>query len=179
MTVMTTVDAELRSQIVTLLDGGAAHARAKEILRGFPRSRIGERLPGFAHSAWELLEHLRIGQNDILRFCLEPRYRSPAWPKDYWPKQPAPSNKQAWTRSARSFLADLRACVRVARDRRIDLLAPLPHSPDATWLYELCLVADHNTYHLGQLMLVRRALESAPESGEPRKPRKVTRKRRT
>jgi hypothetical protein len=162
---MTTADAELRSQIATLLDGGAAHARASDILRGFPRARLGERLPGFTHSAWELLEHLRIAQKDILRFCLEPRYRSPAWPKGYWPKQPAPPNAQAWTRSSRSFLADLRTCLRIARDRRTDLLAPFPHSPDATWLYELCLVADHNAYHLGQLMLLRRALESAPQSG--------------
>ncbi|MCE9592604.1 MAG: DinB family protein [Planctomycetes bacterium] len=153
-------DSALRAHVLAILDGGGAHARAREVLRGFPWRKVGVRAPGFAHSAWELLEHLRIGQNDIVRFGLEPRYRSPKWPSGYWPKSPEPPSRSAWSDSARSFLADLGACRRIARDRRVDLLAPIAHSPDATWLYELLLVADHNAYHLGQLMQLRRALEA-------------------
>lgn len=154
-------DTALRSHVLAVLDGGGAHARARDVLRGFPRRDAGLRLPGFAHSAWELLEHLRIAQNDILRFGQEPRYRSPKWPEGYWPRSPQAPTASAWQGSARAFLDDLRACQRIARDRRIDLLAPLRHSPDATWLHELLLVADHNAYHLGQLMQLRRALESS------------------
>jgi hypothetical protein len=153
-------DAALRAHVVAVLDGGGAHARAREVLRGFPRRDVGVRLPGFAHSAWELLEHLRIAQNDILFFGLEPGYRSPKWPQGYWPKRPEPPSSAAWGDCARAFVADLRACQRIARDRQIDLLAPIPHASDATWLQELLLVADHNAYHLGQLMQLRRGLEA-------------------
>ena len=169
---MPAADRTLRAEVLALLDGGRAHARARDILRGFPHRRAGERLSGFAHSAWELLEHLRLAQNDILRFSLEPSYRSPPWPEGLWPKRPAPRDSRAWAHSARSFQADLRACQRIARDRQIDLLAPLPHAPGATWLHELCLVADHNAYHLGQLMLLRRALESGAVR-DSRKPRRT------
>jgi hypothetical protein len=152
-------DASLRAHILALLDGGGAHPRAAEVLRGFPKPDVGVRPPGFPHSAWELLEHLRIAQKDILRFGLEPRYRSPKWPQGYWPKRPEPPSPQAWGMSARVFLADLRTCQRIARNRRIDLLAPIPHASEATWLQGLVLVADHNAWHLGQLMQLRRALE--------------------
>ncbi len=150
----------LRSHALAMLDGGGAHARARDVLRGFPRRDAGLRPPGFAHSAWELLEHLRIAQHDLLCFGLEPGFRSPKWPQGYWPPSPTPASAAAWHASARAFLADLQACTRLARDRRIDPLAPLAHAPDTTWLYQLMLVADHNAYHLGQLMQLRRALES-------------------
>jgi hypothetical protein len=146
--------------VIALIDGGGAHPRAAEVLRGFPERDAGIRPPGFAHSAWELLEHLRIAQKDILRFGLEPRYRSPKWPEGYWPRRPAPPSTSAWGTSARAFLADLRSCKHIARNRRIDLLASLPHAPEANWFQELLLVADHNAWHLGQLMQLRRALEA-------------------
>jgi hypothetical protein len=152
----------LRETVSLLLDGGRAHARARDVLAGFPKQR-GERPPGFAHSAWQLLEHLRIAQHDILRFCLDPKHRSPKWPEGFWPRRAAPPSAAAWQRSARSFLAELRACQRVARDRRVDLLALLPHA-EVSWAHELLLIADHNAWHLGQLMQLRRALESLPSS---------------
>lgn len=148
-----------------MIDGGGAHPRAADVLRGFPKRDAGICPPGFAHSAWELLEHLRLAQNDILRFGLEPRYRSPKWPQGYWPRRRAPPNPSAWGISARAFLTDLRACQRIARDRRIDLLAPLPHALEANWLLELLLVADHNAWHLGQLMQLRRGLEARGDRG--------------
>jgi hypothetical protein len=153
-------DRLLRDELRTLLDGGRAHARAADVLKGFPRARAGERLHGFAHSAWELLEHLRIAQEDILRYGLEPGHRSPPFPKGLWPKKPAPPDARAWTRSARAFLADLRRCERIARDGKVDLLAPIAHAGGTCWLHGLFLIADHNAYHLGQLMLLRRALEA-------------------
>lgn len=157
--------AALRSHVLALLDGGGAHPRARDVLRGFPRRHAGERPAGLAHSAWELLEHLRIAQHDILRYGLDPEYRSPEWPQAYWPKSPKPPNAAAWDRSAKAFLADLRACQRIARDRRIDLLASLPHAKGVSWLQELILVADHNAWHLGQLMQLRRALETLDRGG--------------
>ncbi|MBI5431476.1 MAG: DinB family protein [Planctomycetes bacterium] len=152
--------AALRAHALAMLDGGGAHARARDVLRGFPRRHADLRLPGFAHSAWELLEHLRIAQRDLLHFGLDPDFRSPKWPRGFWPSTPAPASASAWQASARAFLADLKACQRLARDRHVDLLAPLAHSPDTTWFFQLMLVADHNAYHLGQLMQLRRALES-------------------
>jgi hypothetical protein len=153
-------DAILRRQVLTLLDGGRAHARARDVLARFPKRRCGERPPGFAHSAWQLLEHLRIAQRDILDFCMEARHRSPEWPDGYWPKSAAPRNAAAWDASARAFLGDLRACVALVRGRNIDLLADLPHVEGVTWLQELFLVADHNSWHLGQLLQLRRVLEA-------------------
>ena len=149
---------QLRQTVLVLLDGGRAHLRARDVLKGFPQRLRGARPPGFPHSPWQLLEHLRIAQHDILRFCVDPKHRSPKWPAGYWPEQSSPRDDAAWQRSARSFLADLRACARVARDRRVDLLAPLAHTDGVSWLQQLFLVADHNAYHLGQLMQLRRVL---------------------
>jgi hypothetical protein len=149
----------LRETVLLLLDGGRAHARARDVLKGFPRRGRGARPPGFAHSGWQLLEHLRIAQHDILRYCLDAKHRSPKWPEGFWPRRPEPADAAAWQRSARSFLAGLRECQRIVRDRRIDLVAPLPHI-GVSWLHELLLIADHNAWHLGQLMQLRRALEA-------------------
>lgn len=153
-------DRVLRQRVLALLDGGNARATARDVLARFPARRCGERPPGFAHSAWQLLEHLRIAQADILAFCTERDYRQPAWPADYWPPEPAPPSTAAFGQSAKAFLADLRRCQAIVRDRGTDLLGPLPHQADVTWLQELLLVANHNAWHLGQLMLLRRVLEA-------------------
>jgi uncharacterized damage-inducible protein DinB len=160
---------KLSSSVIWLLDSGDAHQRAHDVLRGFPRGRYGERPPGFAHSAWQLVEHLRIAQEDIMRYCLDPKYRSPRFPEGYWPRQPEPPNRAAWALSARAFLRDLRAAQRLARAHEDDLLAPLPHAAKVTWLDELLLIADHNSYHVGQLMQLRRALEATAPRGKRRR----------
>lgn len=149
----------LRQHVLTLLDGGRAHARARIVVSGFPKRRCGERPRGAPHSAWQLLEHLRIAQRDILDYCLDPGHVSPDWPDGFWPRSPKPPSTAAWDRSARAFLADLRQCLRVVRNRRIDLLAEIPHA-GVSWLHELLLIADHNAWHLGQLLLLQRQLEA-------------------
>jgi len=149
----------LRRQVLFLLDGGRAHLRARTVLAAFPRKLCGVRPPGFLHSGWQLLEHLRIAQADLLAFCKDPKHRSPKWPEGYWPKA-APRTPAAWQSSARAFLADLGTCLRVVRDRRVDLLASLPHTDGVSWLQELFLVATHNSYHLGQLMQLAHVLEA-------------------
>jgi hypothetical protein len=149
----------LRQHVLNLLDGGRAHMRAREVLAGFPARKRGARPRGFQHSAWQLLEHLRLAQRDILQYCRDKEHESPAWPEGFWPKASAPPDGKAWDRSARAFLADLRSCQRVAKERRTDLLAEIPHA-GVSWLHELLLIADHNSWHLGQLLQLRRALEA-------------------
>jgi hypothetical protein len=151
----------LRTLVLRLLDGGAAHVRAEDALEGLPVAARGVRPEWSPHSAWEILEHMRIAQQDILRYCLDPAHQSPQWPDGYWPPAASPASG-AWEESERGFLADLRA-VRELVASTPDLLQPIPHAPDASVLQEVFLVANHNSYHLGQLMLVRRTV-SGPDA---------------
>ena len=116
------------------------------------------RVAGFPHSAWELVEHLRITQRDILDFCRDPNYVEPKWPDDYWPKSPEPPSERAWDESIAAFREDRAALEALAADGSIDLFAKIPHGSGQTYLRELVLVADHNAYHLGQLVMLRQQL---------------------
>lgn len=158
----------LRRLVLLLLDGGRARARAAAVLDGFPIALAGERPGGATHSAWQLLEHLRIAQADILQYCIDADYEELPWPAGYWPTEVAPPTAAAWRRSAKQYLAALGMCAKVVRNRRIDLLSDLPFVPGVTWLQELFLIADHNAYHLGQLMLLRRMLEATPRPARRR-----------
>jgi len=148
----------LREHLVNLLQGGNAHTDFDSAVKGLPVELRGKRPKGSPHSPWELLEHLRIAQRDILEFARNPDHESPAWPEGYWPKSPAPPSGAAWTRSVKQFRDDLAAMCDLVRDPATDLFAPLPHGDGQTVLREALLVADHNSYHLGQLVLVRRLL---------------------
>jgi hypothetical protein len=152
----------LRREIAALLDAGGAHRRAAEILADVPVRLRGSTARGLAHTPWEILEHLRLAQRDILEWSLDPGFESPKWPEGYWPPSAKPPDSKAWDRSAREFLRDLRRCVRLAQDPRRNLLAPIAHHPEATLLGELGLVASHNSYHLGQLVDLRRLLAARP-----------------
>ncbi len=152
----------LQRHIVDLLDGGEARVSAAAALRGFPPAKAGVRPRGFPHSAWQLLEHLRIAQRDILRYCVDPAHESPEFPAGYWPAERAPASAAAWARSARAFLADLRAAQRLVASPATDLLAPIAHTPGVTLLEEAGILANHNSYHLGQLVQLRRALGAWP-----------------
>ena len=148
----------MREHLVELLEGGHAHATFNQITRDFPVSRAGERPAGLPYSAWELLEHMRIAQNDILRFSQSADYKSPAWPAGYWPSSPGPEHEKQWQASLRAFRDDLAAFLAMVRDPAADLYRKFPWGDGQTLLREALLIADHNSYHLGQLVLVRRLL---------------------
>jgi hypothetical protein len=147
-------DVEVRKQLLELLRGGHAHTGFDDVLEGFPPERAGVRPKGAPHSAWELLEHMRIAQNDILRFSIEPDYKSPAWPQGYWPTSPAPASQREWAESARAVREDLAAFARLIENG--DLYKPFSWGDGQNLMREALVLADHNSYHLGQLMLVRR-----------------------
>jgi hypothetical protein len=148
----------LREQLVSQLRSGHAHATFDRVVEGFPLEKSGIRPPGMAHSGWELLEHMRIAQNDILRFSSSADYEAPKWPEGYWPSSQAPADTQEWSNSIRSFRQDLDAFEKLLKDPHRDLYRPFPWGDGQTLLREALLIADHNAYHLGQLLLVRRAL---------------------
>jgi hypothetical protein len=149
----------LRKHLVNLLTKGEAHVDATATLKDFPPQLRGRKPKGSPHTPWQLLEHMRLGQWDILRFSVDPKHVSPKWPEGYWPKTDAPSSDKAWKESVQKFLADLDAICDLVRDTKRDLFAPIPHGDGQTLLREALLVADHNSYHLGQLVLVRKTLE--------------------
>jgi len=151
-------DSDLREHLVELLDGGHAHIRFDDAVKDFPRELRGVRADGCPHSAWELLEHLRIAQWDILEFSRDPNHVSPDFPSGYWPASVAPADDAAWDASVAAFRRDLHALAALARDKSVDLYAKIPHGDGQTVLREILLTADHNAYHLGQFMIVRRAL---------------------
>ncbi len=149
----------LRQHVLDLLTKEQAHIGPRRALKGFPRELRGKKPNGAPHSPWQLLEHMRIGQWDILRFTVDPKHLSPDWPEGYWPKRAAPPSDKAWDKSVRQFLADLNSICKLVRDPRRDLLTRLPHGTGQTLLREALLVADHNAYHLGQIVTLRRMLE--------------------
>jgi hypothetical protein len=151
-------DLELRKHLLELLRGGGAHLDFDKAVAGLPPELRGKRPAGIPHTPWRLLEHMRIAQWDILEFCRNPQHVSPEWPAGYWPAGDAPASGPAWEKSVAQFRADLDAMQRLVADPGVDLLARLPHGTGQTVLREALLVADHNAYHLGQLVTVRRAL---------------------
>ena len=151
-------DLALRQHLLDLLKGGHAHADFDTAVRNLPAGLRGERPRGAEHSPWEILEHLRIAQWDILEFSRDPNHKSPAWPSGYWPASVAPPDAKAWDKSVRAFRRDFRELCTLIGDESTDLFARIPHGDGQTILREALLVADHNAYHLGELVLVRRLL---------------------
>ncbi|HZP16427.1 MAG TPA: DinB family protein [Terriglobales bacterium] len=148
----------LRKHLVELLDGGQAHATFDAVMAGFPAKVRGEIPKGLPHSAWMLLEHMRLAQWDILDFCINPKYKMMKWPEDYWPTAPAPSSPAAWESSIKAFRSDLEKMKKLVSNPKTDLFAKIPWGDGQTILREAMLVADHNAHHLGQLIDVRRLL---------------------
>ena len=151
-------NAALRAHIANALDWQDAHVGFEKVLAGFPPELRGRRPAGLPYSAWQLAEHLRLTQHDILEFCRNPNYVEPRWPDDYWPATDAPPSSAAWDESIAAFRRERDALKLVATDATVDLLATIPHGSGQTYLRELLLIADHNAYHLGQLVAVRRLL---------------------
>jgi hypothetical protein len=151
-------DQQLREHVVFLLNGGGAHAAFDDVVKDMPENLRGAKANGLPHTAWMLLEHLRIAQEDILEFSVNSKYKARQWPDDYWPKTPAPPNPDAWDKSIQQFRKDMKAMQRLLEDPKTDLLARIPWGEGQTILREALLVADHNAYHLGQLLDLRRLL---------------------
>ncbi len=156
-------DKALRDLLSKLLDWEDAHVSFDTAVEGIPAELRGARRDGVPHSPWQLLEHLRICQNDILEFCRNPDYVERKF-EDYWPGTAAPPSPGAWDDSVAAFRRDREALQGLASDPEVDLFTTIPHGTGQTYLRELVLVADHNGYHVGQLVLLRRILGAWPKS---------------
>lgn len=150
---------ELRSKLTDLLRGGDAARPTAEIMRKFPYERGGVVLDGLPYSAWSLIEHLRIAQDDILRFSRGPDYEEMRWPADYWPDDPEPPDEADWTASIEAFEADLTSMIGLIEDETRDLLHPFPWGDGQTLLREAVMLAEHNAYHAGQIVVIGRLLD--------------------
>lgn len=156
--VQTTDDKLLREHLVYLLEGGGAHAKFDDVIKALPTDLRGVKPEKFPHSAWMLVEHLRLAQWDILEFSRNPKHVSPAWPEGYWPTTEAPATDADWNQSINQFRRDLIAMQQLVSNPETDLFARIPWGDGQTILRETLLAADHNSYHLGQLLDVRRLL---------------------
>ncbi len=148
----------LREHVLYLLKGGGAHLDFDKAVKDLPAKLRGVKPAGLPYSAWRLVEHLRIAQWDIVEFCVNPRHVSPSWPEGYWPKGDAPPEETDWDKSLAAFREGLQRMQDLVANPATDLFAPLAHGDGQTILREALLVADHNAYHLGQLVAVRRLL---------------------
>ena len=156
-------DHSLRQHLIYLLKGGGAHVNFDEAVKGIPINLRDKKPAGILHSPWMLLEHMRIAQWDILEFSRHPKHVSPHWPEGYWPRISARPSATAWNASVKNFRKDLEAMQALVTNPQTDLFARIPWGDGQTILREALLVADHNAYHLGQLVDVRRLLGIWPE----------------
>jgi len=150
-----------RKELISALTEDNAHAGFDAAVKDFPADLRGERPQGVPHSAYQLVEHLRLAQLDIIEYALNPKHKSPDFPYGYWPKSPEPPDAKAWDKSVAGFRADRKKLV--ATLEKADLLAPIPHANNQSLASKAILVIDHNAYHLGQLILLRRLLNAWPE----------------
>jgi hypothetical protein len=148
----------LRKHLVDLLTKGEAHVTFEDAVKGVPAEARGKVPEGATHSLWALVEHMRITQSDILKFSTDAKHKSPKWPKGYWPKTPAPPNAKAWDKCIKDFLADRGEMCKLIEKKSTDLFAEIPHGEGQTILREAMLVADHNAYTVGEIVLTRRLL---------------------
>lgn len=154
----TNPDQALRQHLLYLLNDGGAHAKFGDVIKDFPTNLRGTKIENLPYTAWMLLEHMRIAQWDILEFSRDPKHTSPTFPDGYWPTTDAPPSDAAWNKSIQSFQKDLKAMEDLVSNPKTDLCAALPWGDGQTVLREALLVADHNAYHLGQLVTLSRLL---------------------
>jgi len=148
----------MRAQLAKALDWGEAHADFDKAVKDFPPELRGRTLKGLPYSAWQLLEHLRIAQHDILDFSTNPKYAEMKWPDDYWPKEAAPPDAAAWDKSVAAFRRDRAKLKKMAADPKLNLAKKIPHGGGQTYGREILLVLDHNAYHVAELVMLRRLL---------------------
>ncbi len=154
----------LREHLVKVLDWHDAHATFDNAVAGIPPLLQGKQPAGLPYSPWQLIEHLRLTQFDILDFCINPKYVELEWPKDYWPENESPPSAAAWTESIAAYKKDRDQLKKLCANGKIDLFEKIPHGTGQTLLREILLVADHTAYHLGQMIAVRRQLQNWKES---------------
>ena len=155
---MSSEDQSLRDHVLYVLEGGGAHLDFEQAIADIPESMRGAKVDGCPHTAWKLLEHLRICQWDILEFSRDPDHVSPTFPDGLWPEEDGPVDAEAWENSINEFRSDREQMIELVANPETDLFAPIPHGTGQTILREALLVADHNAYHLGQLVFLRRCL---------------------
>jgi hypothetical protein len=153
-------DQSLREHVLYLLKGGGAHVTFDDAIRDWTLQLASVKVANFPHTAWMLLEHMRLAQLDILDFSRNSKHVSPPWPEGYWPESAAPPDEKAWTASMAAFKNDLRTMERLVANRKIDLYASIPWGDGQTILREALLLTDHNAYHLGQLVMLRKSIGS-------------------
>ncbi len=151
-------DKALRDHVLNVLRGGGAHVDFDKAVADFPTQLCSAKLAGVPYTAWSLIEHMRIAQWDILDFSRNAKHVSPDYPAGYWPPAEAPPDETAWKKSVEAFRKDLKAMQKLVADSKKDLFAKIPHGDGQTLLREALLVADHNAYHIGQLVTIRRLL---------------------
>jgi len=149
---------DLREQLIILLSWQDAHVSFDDAVKDIPTELQGVQPAGLPYSPWQLLEHIRLAQRDILDFCRDAAYESPKWPDNYWPESNNPPSPEAWEESINAYRADRNALVQLVEDPSLDLYEKIPHGTGQTYLREVLLVADHNAYHVGELVAVRRLL---------------------
>ncbi|MCX2741523.1 DinB family protein [Pontibacter anaerobius] len=150
---------QLREQLVKLMQGGQAFRSREELLEGLTAAEAGQQVTGMPYTIWQLLDHLRFAQHDILDFCRNPDYKEPTWPDDYWPStKTAPPDEAALQQTLQAMANDLQEMIQLVQDPEKDLFEPFAHGQGQTLLREALLVAEHNAYHLGQIVLLRKLL---------------------
>ncbi len=151
-------DKLLRDNLIELLKGGHAHVNLVKSVDNLKPENRSKRPAKDLHSVWELLEHIRISQEDILRYTLDPKWKSPSWPEEYWPDENENVPDKKWNDSVKKFNSDLNELIELAKNNSIDITSEIPHGEGRTYLRELMLAADHNSYHVAQIVLARKLL---------------------
>ncbi len=160
----TAEDRLLRDQLIEFLRGSSAHADLKAVLDDFPVGLRGTKPKGAPYTAWQLLEHIRIALHDLLDFCTNSNYIQPEWPRDYWPEEEAPASANAWNTSVAAVKKDMADFAKLVRHPESNLYATIPWGEGQTVLREILLAGQHTSYHLGQIVLLRRELDAWKES---------------
>jgi len=155
-------DKEIRVQLLNLLRGGSAHMDFNEVIANFPLKYINKKPPNVPYTFWHLLEHMRIAQRDILEFIRNPEHVSPDWPDEYWPQKDQRAGKVRWDKTIKGFRADLKSILNLVKNPETDFFAPIPHARNYNIFREILLVADHNSFHIGEFIILRQVVKTLP-----------------
>lgn len=148
----------LREQLLELLGGGTAHIKLSDVVDDFPFELLGKKPKGAPHTAWQLTEHMRFTVNDLLTFSTDSKYKAPKWPDSYWPKEEAPASQEAWEECVKGLKADFHAFEKLVKDPRSNLFSKIPWGDGQTLLREVLLACTHTSYHLGELVFLKKEL---------------------